>query len=330
MKKRPINIKEFSRLVGVSTATVSRAFNSKGRISEKTRQFIRDKAEEFGYRANVNARNLTLKHSDTIAFFYPELIKHEPDYFITEIMLGISDAVERSSRLLQIHPFSFSLNDHLEFYKEVILNGSISGIIVVAGTKASAELVEIAKIGNVPYIIIGSMSGERNHTVVFRLEKGAEQAGKYLKKIGRKNPAYVGGLLDRRKKTGYKKGLASLAERVVFDPGGSTFHHGSLAFSRLIKHKPKLDSVFCANDILAIGFIKEAIAQGIRIPDDIAVIGFDDTSIAKYYSPALTTVRVREFEIGESAVRQLYKRINGEELVIEEVVDCELIIRESA
>lgn len=331
MKQQRINIKKFADMLGVSTATVSRAFSGKGRISGETRRMIKAKAKEIGYRANSYARNLTLQKSDTVAFFYPLIIQGEPDYFISEIMLGINDTTTKENMLLQVNsiPASCSIS-LLEFYTDIILNGSIAGAIIVSGTKSSAKLVKIAKSAQVPYIIIGHMSGEKANIVTFQTERGAELAGKYFKKTGRKNPAYIGGILDRRKKIGFKKGLEELGQNIVYDKGGSTFQHGGMAFQRIISVSPKVDSVFCANDILAIGFIKAADAYGLKIPKDIAVIGCDDIQIARYYSPGLTTIRLGEYEIGEEAVQQLKRLLTGEQLLPEEVLECELIIRESA
>jgi len=327
MEKHRINIKEFASRLGISTATVSRAFGTKGRISEKTRRMIIAKAEALGYRANYHARNLISRNSHTIAFFYPPLIKGEPDYFITEIMFGVSSSTSSNSNPLQIHPI---YPESMEFCKDIILNGSISGIIVTAGTPESSELVKTAKSAGLPYIVIGHMSGEKQCAVTFDNTRGAMLAGKYFRDTGRKNPAYVGGIFDRRKRDGFKTGLASLSSKILFDNGGSTFHDGYSSFERVIKSAPETDSVLCANDILAIGFIKAALSNGCKVPEDIAVIGFDDIKIARYFSPALTTVRLHLDEIGGKSVDLLKRSMNGEKMISGESVECELIVRDSA
>jgi len=104
MTKKKLTIKEFAEILGVSTATVSRAFSSKGRISDKTRQSIIAKAEELGYRANIHARNLGGSNSSTIAMYYPELSSEEPDYFISEIIMGINSILSKNGKNLQINP----------------------------------------------------------------------------------------------------------------------------------------------------------------------------------------------------------------------------------
>ncbi|HBC87927.1 MAG TPA: hypothetical protein DCZ94_13315 [Lentisphaeria bacterium] len=327
MIKQKLNIKVFASRLGVSTATVSRAFGTKGRISEKTRRMIISKAENFGYRANYHARNLISRKSQNVAFFYPPLIKGEPDYFITEIMFGVSGASSHNSYPLQIHPI---YPESMEFCKDMILNGSISGIIVTAGTPESSGLVKTAKNNGIPYVVIGHMSGERQYTVTFDNSRGTMLAGKYFKDTGKKNPAYIGGLFDRRKRIGFSEGLGLHAGRILFDNGGSTFHDGFSSFERVIKSAPDTDSVLCANDILAMGFIKAALSKGYKIPGDIAVIGFDDIKVARYFSPALTTVRLHLDELGEKSVNLLKRIMNGEKMISGESVDCELIVRDSA
>ena len=130
--------------------------------------------------------------------------------------------------------------------------------------------------------------------------------------------------------TQYKKGLGPLAQNLHLDQGGTTFQHGSQAFDRIMAEKPEVDAVLCANDIIAIGFMRAAIAQGRKIPEDIAVIGCDDVKIARFHTPALTSIQLHEYDIGQRAVSQLDRLISGETELQNEIIETELIIRESA
>ncbi len=330
MKKR-LNIKDFSELLGVSTATVSRAFSSRGRISEKTRRHIIEKAEELGYRANIHARSLTSRRTDIVGLFYPSVDSDQPDYFMTEIQLGIQETLLKSDILLQVHPLppSHTHTGTLESYRNYILSGGLGGIIIVAGSVEAKELRDVARSADVPYIVIGHMSDEPRNTVSFDNARGAELAGRYFAKTGRKCPAYIGGHLDRRKKQGFNRGLGDIANVLTIHSGGNTFNHGMNAFRELIDAGSGLDCVLCANDVLAAGFIKAALENGIRVPEDIAVIGFDDVRFARYFTPALSTVSLNLRTLGVSAARQLSKLINGEEINAE-FIECVLILRDSA
>lgn len=326
MPRQRIRIKDFAESLGLSTATVSRAFSSKGRISEKTRSLVRMKAEELGYRANVHARNLILGRCEGIAFFYPQLIDGEPDYFISEIMLGVSDACSKINIPLQIHPLS---DGHMDFYKDIVLGGSITGVIVISGPESSTALIRLAEESGIQCVVVGPLPAEGKSHITYDNGKGGFLAGRYFWETGRKHPAYVCGISDRSKREGFKKGLGGIARNLFIDEGGSTFHDGSLAFERIIKSAAKTDCVLCANDIIAIGFIRAALMKGIRIPQEMAVIGFDDIRIASFHTPALSTIRLHTREIGENAVKQLKKLMDGDGATRIKL-DCELVIRESA
>lgn len=327
MKQQKLNIRQFALRLGISTATVSRAFGTKGRISDNTRRMIKVRAEQMGYRANYHASNLISRKTHTVAFFYPPLVKGEPDYFTTEILFGVNSESSQRKLPLQINSL---YPESMDFCRDILLNGSISGIIVIAGTPESSEIAKTAKSSGLPYIVIGNMSGEKKNVVTFDNSRGAMLAGKHFSDEGRKNPAYIGGLFDKRKREGFKSGLENLSPKLRIDNGGSTFLDGFNAFERIMKANPDTDCALCANDVLAIGFIKAALANGRKIPEDIAVIGFDDIRISQYFSPALTTVRLHLDTIGKKAVSLLLRIMNGETLSAGENIDCELIVRDSA
>lgn len=328
MKSR-MTIKEFAELIGVSTATVSRAFSGRGRINEETRQQIIARADEVGYRVNVHARTLGAGKSNLVALFYPSLEEEEPDYFISEIMQGVSQTLTRESKTLQIHPFTSGANN-IGHCRDNILGGMYSGIIIVAGSRESEELRETAENHNIPYVIIGHMPGEPVNAVTFNNERGAELAGRYFRAIGRKKPAYVSGYLDKRKKSGFKKGLAELAENLYITGSGGSFRHGTQAYNLLMREHPNVDCVLCANDVLAMGLLRAAIENGRKVPEELAVIGFDDISMAGFYNPAISSISLHLYDIGETAVKLLCRVMNGEEISHPENIECDLILRESS
>ncbi|MBN2642775.1 MAG: LacI family DNA-binding transcriptional regulator [Victivallales bacterium] len=329
MKK--LNIKEFSSIIGVSTATVSRAFNASGRINEKTRRYIIEKAGELGYHANIHARNLSSPRSNIAGLFYPLLAGEQPDYFINEIQQGVQSALMDSGILLQVHPFPARADAELtlETYRTYVLSGGLGAMIIVAGSAESVELVKVAREAEVPYVVIGHMSGETRYTVSFDNGQGARLAGKFFVRTGRRFPAYIGGHLDKRKKLGFLEGLGEISDKLTIHSGGDAFIHGANAFRELRANRPETDCVLCANDVLAAGFIKAAQESGATIPEDIAVIGFDDLSFARYLTPALSSVSLKLNHIGLSAARQILKLLDGNDIT-PEFVECELIFRDSA
>jgi len=324
-----INIKKFSAMLGVSTATVSRAFSDKGRISSDTRRRIRKKAKELGYHPNIHASSLSRKHSRTIALFYPALIKGEPDYFITEIILGANEYAAAKNIPLQIHPLATEPNRYSESYLDILFNSSIDGIIVIYGNREASEIISLAKSVKIPYVIIGEIKGEETNSVFYPIEQGAELAGRHFCKNGKSKPIFIRGINDLPKIQGFKSGLQGNEDQLKIDKGGTTFAHGEAAFNRIIKKWPQTDCVFCANDILAIGFIRAALSTGIKIPEQIAVIGCDDVRLARYYHPALTTINLFQYDLGKSSVSQLLRLMAGEK-IMQKFIPCELVLRESA
>lgn len=330
MTQKRLNIKEFAELLGVSTATVSRAFSDSGRISEKTRQQIIAKAEEVGYRANIHASNLAGCRSNVISFFYPSIGYEQPDYFIIEIQLGLHGALQQSQLLLQTHPLPPGPNQKatLNIYRDYILSGGPAGMVIVAGSPDSIELVEIARSAGIPYIVVGHMSIEPKYTITFDNAEGALMAARYFVKTGRSHPAYVGGYLDKRKIKGFTAGLEALGDRLVLGSGGYTFNHGALAFRDLMRNHPETDCVLCANDVIAAGLMREAHEHGVKVPEKLAVIGFDDARFSRYLTPALSTVSLNMQQMGIRAIELLKQQFKGQEINAE-YINCDLIIRES-
>lgn len=323
-----MNIKEFSRRIGVSAATVSRAFGSSGRISRGTRERIMLEAERFGYRGNYHARNLIRSRVRTVAFFYPEIVRRAPDHFISEIFLGANSAASSAQTPVLVHPLN---DDSSELIKDLIFGGAISGVIVVAGSRLANFAVSSAKSSSVPYAVVGRMKGEEARSVLFDPGHGAMLAGRHFSGTGRRSPAYVGGISDRGKREGFLRGLGALSENCAFDFGGTSFEDGASAFLRLKSLGVRPDSVLCANDTIAIGFMNAALSDGISVPRDLAIIGFDDISVSAYTNPPLSTVRLNLREIGRKAFSLLSGRTGEQgEVAGPEKIECELVLRASA
>jgi LacI family transcriptional regulator, galactose operon repressor len=334
MATKKLTIKNFAEILGVSTATVSRAFSSKGRISDKTRQYIISKAKELGYRANIHARSLSTPDSSTIALYYPELNSEEPDYFIAEIMMGINSTLAQHGKNLQVNPLPLGTSDKiLSLCKDQILSGAIAGVIIFAGSKSSQELYNCAQSCNVPCVLAGSidnMNGVKNNNVTYDTRHGAFLAGRYLKNTGRKHPAYLGGHLDKNKQQGFRTGLEMPAGEIVKIRPGFGFRDGYQAMELIAEKHPETDCVLCATDAMAMGFIKAALDRKIKIPQDIAVISYDDTCAARYFTPALSSVRLKPFEVGKNAATILERIMNGEKNIQTELIECDLVVRESS
>lgn len=324
-----MDIKSFAKAVGVSCATVSRAFGGKGRISQETKKKILDAAEELGYYASFHARNLGRKHGGCIAFFYPELYTEEPDYFISEIVLGVNRTLRRD-RIFNVTAFDEDDERLLSEAKEQILDGRVSGAIIISGTPGAAALADLAFKNRIPCVVIGRSGENSVNTIDYDNGYGATLAGKYFRETGRKHPAYVSGHLDRPKKQGFARGFGVDESEVYEIRGGAGFQYGSHAAEEIFRNHRNIDCILCANDIIAIGFIKRATELGIKIPQDIGVIGFDDIAISKNYIPSLSTVSLHLHRLGVEAGKMIEQLFDGKKNLPNTVVRCDLIIRESS
>ncbi len=344
MRKRPA-ISDIADKLGLSAATVSNALNGKKNVGEKTRGKVVAMAKKLGYNPpkrnaeknatpshRKHATRHTRKHEEarSVAFLFPSLIENELDYFMSEINLGIREAARDYDLDPHMLPFQMALGSKdLNFLKDSISNGHLFGAITIACGGISDTLVATAKKAKVPVVEIRPDRKAQKGAVTFDIERGAELAGKRFLEMGAAYPAFVGGLSDQTKKIGFRKGLGPLAKAVVEDQGGTTFHDGRLAFERLDPLENPIDAVLCANDSIAIGFMKAALESGLDIPEDISVIGCDDVRVAQFYHPSLTTIRLNPMEIGRSAV-ELLKRIVEKNDDTGVLVGCSLIMRDSA
>ncbi len=323
-----IDIKSFAESIGVSAATVSRAFGGAGRISSETRKKVLEAAEKMGYHASFHAKNLGSKYGGSIAFFYPELYTDEPDYFISEIVLGINRTLNHD-RLFKVTPFDEHDERLLDNAREQILDGRVSGAIIISGTAGATSLISLVKKMRLPYVVIGKSTPNSTNTVDYDNEYGAMLAGRYFRETGRKNPAYISGHLDRPKKHGFAAGFGVADDKIFEIRGGAGFKYGFQAAEEIFHRHREVDCILCANDIIAIGFIKRAAELGLKVPSDIGVIGFDDIAIAKNYMPSISTVSLHLRQLGVSAGEMLEAQFAGKAKIPNEVVRCDLIIRES-
>ena len=321
-----ITIQEFAEKTGVSIATISRAFSGNGRISPETRKRILEAAGKYGYSAGTRKLKSECDIPE-IVFFYPELYSGEPDYFMAEIIVNIKRHLG-NEHIFTVTPFDENDDHIIDSAKVRMLNGSVAGIIVVAGSPGAEKLAQTADSCSVPYVLIGKMPGFEYNTVLHDNEYGAFLAGKYFRETGRRHPVYLSGQLDAAKRSGFKRGFGG-TERIPVVPGGAGFRFGSSALAYIRSHYPETDCVLCATDIMAMGLLKEAESQGVRVPEQMAVIGFDDIAVSRFFTPALSSVSLHLGTIGRAAADLLEQQLAGKKERPSEVVPCDLVLRKS-
>ena len=324
--KRKETINDFAAKAGVSIATVSRAFTGNGRISEATRKRLLELAAKTGYTPDHARGPKPAGSLPAIVFCYPEIYQEEPDYFIAEIVLAAKRMVS-GDHIFIVMPFDENDDHVIDSAKMEILSGAVAGVLIVAGTPGAKKLAKTAESCGLPYVIIGKMPGFEYNTVLYDNECGGFLAGKYFRETGRRKPVYVTGHLDAAKKQGFQRGFGS--DKIPMIQGGAGFRFGVNALNCILKRHPDTDCVLCANDIQAMGLIREAANKNIAVPERLAVIGFDNIAAGRFFIPAVSTVSLHLSQIGKTAMELLRRQLNGETHIQSELVQCDLILRQS-
>ncbi len=327
-----MTIVEFAKEIGLSTATVSRAFSGNGRISARTRDMVYRRAVEVGYRPNLHARNMVRRQSDTIGLFYGAPERLDSDYYVGELTCGIHDAARAAGRFLQTITVPPDAAEPPSMMLDLVLGRSIDGFIVNLHEPWAEALLTAARNRAMPYVVIDNTRPGDAETLSIgsQIRTACRQVGEYLVRTGRRHPAMIRGIHDDCKLDGLREGLGERAAGLAIHTGGKTFQAGHDAAIELLRDHPELDAVYCANDVLAMGAIRALLDHGRRVPGDVAVVGCDDLAMARFAEPALTTIRLPKFDMGYLAVRKLVALIDNQPFTSHPNLACSLVVRASA
>jgi DNA-binding LacI/PurR family transcriptional regulator len=327
------SIADLARLAGVSVSTVSRALTGKGALNKGTRERIQALADHHGFRMNVAAQNLRLGRTGAIAVLMP--LGHargqqlSDPFFLT--MLGhLADALtDRGYDLL----LSRVLPDRDDWLDTFIRTGRTDGVIVIGQSDQGAALTRAAAHYR-PLLVWGEQApGDGPVTVGTDNEAGGRLAAQHLADRGRRRLAFFGdvGVPEfAARHAGFLAGLPPELRGDVILVDSPVTPEASEATARdwfAAGHRP--DGIFAASDVVAMSLIAAAERQGLQVPRDLSIIGFDDIPLARLTRPALTTIR-QDIEMGaHHLVDLLFRRINGEDAGSVQIAP-ELLVRESS
>lgn len=313
---------------GVSIATVSRAFNGSPRISQATRERILRIAREMGYQPSAPARSLALSTTETLALIFPQI---SGPYFSEFINGAESAAREHNYHLLVYSSPDAGQDDPLLR----LLPARTDGIILATRYSRPDYIYELHQ-RRFPFVLL---SRETPGLLTNRLqpdnEDGALAVTRHLIEThGCRRVALISGPADQphssERLQGYRRALAEagLAEQVA--AGNFDEASGYAAALRLLDARPAPQAVFAANDQMAVGAVAAARERGLRVPEDLAVAGFDDIPTARYVQPALTTVNLSIYGQGQQAVRLLLEQIAQPDLPPRVIrIPTRLVVRRS-
>ncbi len=334
MAKR-VTIKDVAKKTGLSISTVSLVINNKGNVREETRMNVLKAIEELGYYPARSAKNLASRKTWNIGFILTEEHFSRSEPFYTKIFIG----TELESRkhnyyvLLTTIPSQFSKNSIPRF----LLENNVDGIIFAG--KVNQRYVRYVEEMGLPYIFADyDLSSKKVSAVMIDNVRGGEIATEHLISLGYKKIAFIGGDIEhpsiRGRLEGYKMaleraGISCEENLCITDEPDTRIINGYKACEKLLaKFKP--EAIFAANDAMAIGCMRFLKEKGIKIPDEVAIVGFDDIEACIHIEPRLTTIRVDKEELGIMAIRRLVEMINSPEIGISRTyVPVELVVRES-
>ncbi len=327
-------IYDISKITGYSPTTVSKALNDYTDISKKTKKIILEKANELGYIPNAHARTLITKKSWSIGVLFDEKldigIKHP---FFSAILETFKKSIE--SRGYDLLFISKDMGGKKISYLDHCKIRGIDGIIIISSDFGNKEIQELID-SNIPCVLI-DIEEDKASTIYSDNLHGCFLAVEYLHSLGHRKIAHIYGSLDTYagdiRKKGYIEALNKFGiqniDAYMVDGGYFSFDGGYKAMEKLLELDDLPTAVFVSGDFMAIGAINAIKEKGLRVPEDISVIGYDDIDLCKYITPKLTTIRQNTELIGKNAADVLINEIDKKGDKASVIIPVELVVRDS-
>ena len=333
--RKEVTINDLARELRVSKSTVSRALQDHHSIGEVTKQAVRELAQKYNYHPNAIAASLYKKSTNTIGVIVP-ILSH---YFFSTAISGMEEIAYKAGYKVIICQSDESYEKEVSLTK-TLLSAKVDGLIVsVSKATEDIEHFNLFLKKNIPLVFFDRLpEGIETHSVSADDYWGAYKVTEHLIEQGYKRIAHFTGSLtinlSHNRLRGYLKALTDhhlpVDEQLIIECGFER-NHGVKAAEELLQRADLPDAIFCVSDPVAIGVMLTLKKQGIRIPQDIAVAGFNNDPTSTVIDPPLTTVYQPAFEIGAAAVDVFLNQVRGgEKELVKKVLPTKLLIRESS
>lgn len=327
-----VTIKDIARLANVSHTTVSRALNNSPFIKENTKKKIIEIANQLNYVPNYNAKSLVLNKSYNIGVFFSTISKGTSPSFFHEIIDGVNSNIEEKYNLV------IKGIDDLKSLN-YISKDRFDGIILVSQSESDNQVIYDVISKDIPLVVLNRKVEIDNVANILSSEKeGAYEATDYLIKNGHKDIAIIEGKEGFKssvfRREGYINALINNKIKINNEyivRGEYNVESGFKAMKKLLGLRKIPTAVFCSNDDMAFGAMRAIEEHELRVPEDISIIGFDDSEFCNYVSPALTTVRKLSHKVASAGCKKLLEIINDSDKTLNDKVyiSTKLIIRDS-
>lgn len=315
-RKKRVTIREVAQHAGVSAKTVSNVLNDWPYVSDETRQRVQASIEALGYRQSILAASLRTGRTKTIGMVIPDITNP----FFGQVVRGCEDVLYRAGySILLCNTNEDTVKE--QAYLDMLASRGVDGLLLFGAHCSSEELAAAA--GEIPIVAEDSPANGHDTTVIdIDNVAGAALAVGHLLALGHTRIAHLGGPRDRSAANGRHEGYRQALERAQkatgagYDPAlvircTPTMRGGYHAALHLLPNAAPT-ALFCYNDLMAVGAMAACRRLGLRIPEDVAIVGFDDIAIASLVTPMLTTVRVQQYEMGRLAGELLLRRLAGQ------------------
>ncbi|MGD8427180.1 MAG: LacI family DNA-binding transcriptional regulator [Balneolaceae bacterium] len=335
MKKNGnITVEDVAKLANVSTATVSRVFNRSAKVNKETSDRVLKAAKKLNYRPSRVAQRLRGKRKNSMIIGL--IVTDLENPFFSEIARGVEDVAYKNKNAVMVCN-SNEDREKEKFYLEILVAEQVSGFIVVPTPYNTALIEKIVK-DDFPVVCVDRQFNIGNvDSVTVNNQKGAYAAVERLIKLGHRRIAVINGLKElsttKERFEGYKKafehyGIPIHEDLVLYSD--SKEQGGVESTRRLLNLDKPPTAIFSTNNLMTLGCLEELNTCGVKIPDEIALVGFDDMPWSRALNPPLTAVRQPGYELGVSATELLLKRLaNPYRNTSDIVLNPELVVRES-
>ena len=337
---RPATLADVAQMAGVVAMTASRAINQSGYVSAEVRQRVSEAVKKLNYRPNMVARQLRSRHLNAIGILLPDIANP----FSTELVNGVKQVFDEAGYTTFIATTSGSIHQERASLQAFVDHRVDGFIVATRGKMMGDEVLRDVSRGGIPTVTIGRpVKLVSVDCVTANHWQGAFDAVTHLISIGHRDIGFIGispeDRLSLRRYRGYaaaleQAGLEIRNEYIVGPPNAPAFATQEDGFAGMVKlsqlHRPP-SAIFARNDFTAIGAMRAAHTLGMRVPDDVAVAGFDNIPLAAYTTPPLTTVAQPITEQGAAAAKLLLNRITATNPGAAKKIsmECRLIVRES-
>lgn len=328
---RAITIDDVADLAGVSAKTVSRVLNNEPNVRPAKREMVLNASRELGYRPNPAARSLAGAKSFLIAHLHDNPV---PEY-VTAVNTGIYEACRAKGYFLLPEPVDQTAPDRLDRLQTFLMTSRADGVVLTPPLCDDPEILALLQDNKTPYASISPSRRPEKTPVVRHDDRGAaEEITKHLIKLGHTDIALIAGPTGHNASTERQMGYttAMKAAGLSIDEshivaGDYSLRSGLEAARKLIALKPRPTAIFATNDDMAVGAMTAIMAEGLHIPADISIAGYDDTRLASAIWPPLTTIRQPVSDMARRAAERLMSQDDDD--TPEQVFTFELIVRQS-